>query len=418
MKATTGSVRLSASDLSNHLACNHLTTLDLAVATGSRSAPKWNSPDSWVLQQRGIAHENAYIQHLESQGLSILNLPEISDEASAFARTCAAVQTGVDVIVQAVLAEGEWFGRADVLRKVALSSKLGNWSYEIYDCKLALETKGATILQLSLYTELLSDIQGTWPEFMYVVPPNDEFIPEPYRVSDFAAYYRYVKRRLQSAVKKQANTSDSYPEPTEHCPVCRWWGECQERRREDDHLSLVAGISRLQRKQLNAWDVTTVEDLSVLPLPFQRRPDRGSKKGYVRVREQARMQVEGRVQQKPLYEVLPLNEEHGFYGLPEPSAGDAFFDLEGVEDGSIHFNLPPPNYLKKLLDEEQDEYRQPSTAETENSRDESQPAPLAKEQLRSLLSDFLDQLVASKPPAKPEGWSSQSHENRFTRKQE
>ncbi len=29
------------------------------------------------------------------------------------------------------------------------------------------------------------------PDLMYVVPPKDYFRPEPYRVSDFAAYYRY-----------------------------------------------------------------------------------------------------------------------------------------------------------------------------------------------------------------------------------
>ena len=31
-----GYIRLSASDLSNHLACHHLTSLDLAVAIGER----------------------------------------------------------------------------------------------------------------------------------------------------------------------------------------------------------------------------------------------------------------------------------------------------------------------------------------------------------------------------------------------
>ena len=100
-------------------------------------------------------------------------------------------------------------------------------------------------------------------------------------------------------LKPRTTVAYSYPEPTEHCPVCRWWGECQERRRNDDHLSLVAGISRLQRRQLTAWDVRTVKSLSDLPLPLQRRPERGSKNGYVRVREQARVQVEGRVLRNP-----------------------------------------------------------------------------------------------------------------------
>jgi hypothetical protein len=35
------------------------------------------------------------------------------------------------------------------------TSKLGSWSYEVYDCKLACEKKATTILQLSLYSELL-----------------------------------------------------------------------------------------------------------------------------------------------------------------------------------------------------------------------------------------------------------------------
>jgi hypothetical protein len=39
------------------------------------------------------------------------------------------------------------------LRPAPASSAVG--SYEVYDCKLACKTKAATILQLSLYSELL-----------------------------------------------------------------------------------------------------------------------------------------------------------------------------------------------------------------------------------------------------------------------
>src|SRR6516165_3727950 len=47
-------MRLSATDLANHLGCHHLTSLDLAVAVGTRSAPMWHSPDLWVLQERSL----------------------------------------------------------------------------------------------------------------------------------------------------------------------------------------------------------------------------------------------------------------------------------------------------------------------------------------------------------------------------
>ena len=329
MKANAGAIRLSASDLSNHLACGHLTALDLTVATGQRTAPKWHSPDAWVLQQRGMEHEKAYLSHLEAEGISITDLREIDNDATALAETVAAMKQGVAAIAQATLANGRWFGRADVLRRVERPSSLGNWSYEVYDCKLARETKAATILQLSLYSELVAAVQGVLPESMYVVPPGESFHPETYRALDYAAYYRYVKARLEVAVDGNGKVTETYPEPTPHCDVCRWWQDCDDVRRRDDHLSLVAGISRSQRKQLHAWDTVTVTDLARLPLPIQRRPEYGSKEGYVRVREQARVQVAGRTDGRPVHEVFEITDEHGLSLLPEPSAGDMFFDLEG-----------------------------------------------------------------------------------------
>jgi hypothetical protein len=61
---------------------------------------------------------------------------------------------------------------------------------------------------------------------------------------------------------------------------------------------------------------------------------------YERVREQARIQVEGMVAGRVLYETLPVQPELGLCRLPEPSAGDVFFDLEGdpfVEEGGIEY---------------------------------------------------------------------------------
>src|ERR1035441_6249935 len=79
MKASSGDFRLSASDLSNHLACRHLTSLDFAVALGDKSAPTWHSPDLWVLQKRGLEHETAYIAYLAAEGLSIVDLRDGSE---------------------------------------------------------------------------------------------------------------------------------------------------------------------------------------------------------------------------------------------------------------------------------------------------------------------------------------------------
>src|SRR6266851_5149412 len=324
-------IRLSASDLSNHLACRHLTTLELQVARGERTAPDWAAPDLKVIQELGLRHEKAYLAHLLAQGLKVENLGHIDhkEEERLLAETLELMERGAEVIAQGALSDGEWFGRPDVLRRVAKPSKRWAWSYEVADTKLARETKATTILQLSLYSDLLKQIQGTLPEFLWVVPPGEGYAGEKYPVLEYAAYYRHVRKRLLIAVGKDASR-ETYPEPVEHCNVCRWFKECDQRRRADDHLSLVAGIRRQQRDQFETWNAETMEKLAMLPIPLRERPKHGSKAGHERVREQARMQVEGRTENKLKYEVLlQVAEGMGFRRLPEPSVGDMFVDLEG-----------------------------------------------------------------------------------------
>ena len=163
MKQTGSTLRLSATDLANHLACHHLSQLDLAVARGQRRPPDFYRPDVAILRERGTEHEMAFLSHLEGQGLRIARPGEGPDESVGFERTLSAMREGADVIVQATLVDGRWFGRADVLRRVPRPSRLGDWSYEVWDTKLARETKAGSVLQICLYSDLLETIQGARP---------------------------------------------------------------------------------------------------------------------------------------------------------------------------------------------------------------------------------------------------------------
>ncbi len=329
MRIVSGEIRLAATDVSNHLACHHLTNLELSVARGERAAATWEAPDLAVIRELGLRHEERYLAFLVQDGLQVLNLAGTGGESRIVEETIQAMERGTEVIAQGALSSGRWFGRPDVLRKVAKPSRLGSWSYEAYDCKLARETKATTILQLAFYSELLTEIQGTDPENMYVVPTGKGFQPEPYRVAEYAAYYRHVKKRLEAACKG-GEPRATYPEPCVHCDVCQWFRECDARRRGDDHLSLVAGITRLQRKEFENWNTETMAKLAVLPIPLKQNPLHGSRAGIERVREQARVQVDGRTRGKPVHEHLsPVVEGTGFFKLPEPAAGDVFVDLEG-----------------------------------------------------------------------------------------
>ena len=328
MRITDGQVRFGAGDLVNHLACRYLTELNTQMAEGVLAAPGDRDPMLDLLQQRGLAHEEGYVQHLEESGCQITRIDGVGLSQTTVDATLEAMRSGSEVIVQAALTEGAWGGRADVLRRVDVPSDLGDWSYEVIDTKLARETKCGAILQLSLYSDLVRAIQGKLPEFMYVVAPWTGFEPQAYRTGDYSAYCRLIRSWLESAVTEDGQVAN-YPDPRQHCDICRWSRSCDARRRADDHLSLVAGISNLQMDELRVRSVDTTAILASEPLPLSWRPNRGAAASYERVREQARVQVEGRTRGQPVYETLELEDGVGLSMLPEPSHGDVFFDIEG-----------------------------------------------------------------------------------------
>ena len=327
MRQTAQLLELTATDLVGFLNCRYLSHLDLAVAEGSLPKPEVWDPMLKLLWERGSAHEEEYVAHLTQAGLDVVRI-DPAGQAGGEAQTLAAMKAGASIIVQGSFSYSGWIGRPDVLRRVEVPSLLGSWSYEPIDTKLARETKAGTILQLCLYSDLLRIAQGVSPEYMSVVPPWAEFQPQQYRFADYAAYFRKAQRGLRLALSTGPNPT-AYPEPTTHCDVCRWRIACDQRRRDDDHLSLVAWITKIQINELGQRGVNAVKELAGLSLPLEWKPERGSVKSYIRVREQARLQVEAREAGMRKFELLPLEVGFGLARLPEPSEGDVFLDFEG-----------------------------------------------------------------------------------------
>jgi hypothetical protein len=81
VKLGTNLIRLAATDISNHLACGHLTTLDLRVVRGEVSAPEFRSPDLQVLRELGLRHEAEYLDSLRKLGLQVVDLRDLRDDA-------------------------------------------------------------------------------------------------------------------------------------------------------------------------------------------------------------------------------------------------------------------------------------------------------------------------------------------------
>src|SRR5688572_19024523 len=105
MKLTDSGFVLAATDLSNYLACGHLTELSRKVALGELTKPMWHDPALAVLEKRGLEHEQAYVDHLRGKGLTVADL-----KGRSMAATREAMQAGADVLVQARLEDGPWMG--------------------------------------------------------------------------------------------------------------------------------------------------------------------------------------------------------------------------------------------------------------------------------------------------------------------
>ncbi|WP_342586881.1 TM0106 family RecB-like putative nuclease [Mesorhizobium sophorae] len=319
---------MSATDLVGHVNCEHLTALDIQVAVGTLAKPSHWDPLLEILRVRGFRHEQAFIVHLQASGLDAITIEGVDITDESVNATLDAMKAGREIIVQGSLRSGRWAGRADILRRVSTPSVFGDWSYEVTDTKLARETKGGTVLQLCLYSEMLAEMQQHQPEFAHVVAPWTNFVPQTFRTADFAAYFRKAKAAIERVTDGQLGP-DTYPEPNEHCEVCRWNETCDKRRRGDDHLSYVAGISRNQITELRENGIGTLAGLAGLPTPMTWKPKRGAVQSYEKVKSQALIQFTARESGERRFELLDVQPGFGLCALPAPSPGDIFFDLEG-----------------------------------------------------------------------------------------
>ncbi|MFL5675171.1 MAG: TM0106 family RecB-like putative nuclease, partial [Chloroflexota bacterium] len=339
----------SATDLVAYLACEHLTQLELAAQAGLVARPMREDPELEIIRKRGYQHEARFLADLEADGRTVVKIADDGSTADrgeqlrkAAESTIEAMAGGADVIYQATFFDGTFRGHADFLLRVDAPDRPSRWGayhYEVADTKLARHVKASAILQICSYIDQVTGIQGVQPEWLHVALGGSARAVETFRVDDFMAYYRSARDRFLATVADDTPprypSLTTYPDPVEHCGVCRWDAECSKRRRDDDHLSLVAGITARQRRALIDRDIPTLEALGDLALPAEPPIADIGAAALTRVREQARIQLEGRREDRLKYELFvpdpaaDIEVDRGLASLPPPSPGDLSFDIEG-----------------------------------------------------------------------------------------
>ncbi|MCP5481447.1 MAG: TM0106 family RecB-like putative nuclease [Spirochaetales bacterium] len=354
MKIKKNSIRLAPTDLGKHLSCRHLTGLDYLRAKGERKPQLPVLPLAETLQRLGEKHEADYVEHLKRSGRQIVQIRKPDEkvrDAELLAATVVAMKQGAEIIYQGALADDLFFGLPDFLRRMDEAGKPtgpdGFYRYEVLDTKLSRETRAGSVLQLAVYSHMLAQTQKSdLPARMIVVQPggpDNAFQEDVYQTAHFSAFYRQVRARLVGSVAAlDGGPLETEPDPVEHCNLCLWRADCYRFWKDADHLSLVAGITRLQRRVLVENGIETLAALAKLPVPLPQSFElkRGTMASLLRSREQARVQDRGRTEL--YFETLDPEQGQGLALLPEPSAGDLFFDIEGARfyrDGGLEYQF-------------------------------------------------------------------------------
>ncbi len=336
---------LSATDLTKHLSCRHVTTLDRQLAYGERARPPEGIDEQLeLIFAKGLEHERRYLLHLRQEtGGDVVEIPANPDRVAAEAQTVAAMRAGHRVIYQATLYDGWWVGFADfLLRRDGRRSVFGDHAYDIADTKLARRLKVPALLQMATYAERLEQLQGVPPQHLVVV--TGDSVAHPWRLIDVAAYGRRARARLRRALADRPAT-EAMPNP--YCAQCRWLPDCSQQWVAADDLSLVAGMRRGHQELLRAAGVNTVAGLAARsPDELAATPGLNSAVAR-RLHRQASLQVSERHSGVPAHELLAPEPGRGLARLPRPDAGDVYLDFEGdpfAEQGRGR------EYLAGLLD--------------------------------------------------------------------
>lgn len=331
MQRVEGRFVYSATDLSHYLECKRLTELESFVLRGLLDPPQDDDPQRELIQRKGEAHEQRYLDALKKADPSVVSIPRpeatLEGYRNAEAQTLAAMRAGARIIYQAAFFDGVFLGFADFLRRVDGPSKLGEWRYEVVDTKLASSPKAYFLVQLCNYSEHLERLQGAMPERGYIVLGDGS--EDAYRLNDYLAYYRHLKTTFTAyAADAQSEVrAQEYPYARSHCKICRWNDACTKQRAADDHLSLVAWMRRDQIAKLEETGVHTVDALA--NARDDARPDGMPPETFGKLRRQASLQVRGRIENRLLHEIIVPDVAVGFALLPAPADGDVFFDIEG-----------------------------------------------------------------------------------------
>lgn len=312
------SIVYSASDLAAAARCEYALLRDFDAKLGRGPAVTVEDELLTRTAALGSEHERRELASLRDrfgQDVAIIGRPAYTPAGltAAAEATGRAVAGRAPVIYQAAMFDGRFVGFADFLIR-------DGQRYRVVDTKLARSAKVTALLQVAAYADALA------ASGVPVAPEAELRLGDGtavrHRTCDLIPVYRSQRARLQRllddhyAAGAAVRWDDDGVAACFHCPLCL------EQLRAADDVLLVAGLRVGQRDKLFDAGISTVAELAEHRGPV---PDLAG--GVLdKLTVQAKLQVRQRETGVPQVEVI---DPQPLALLPEPDAGDLFFDFEG-----------------------------------------------------------------------------------------
>ena len=232
----------SPTDLNNFVSCKYHIKSDL-LKDEFKLKKKEKSANLKLRIEHGNKHEQNYFELLKKENKKSITINPKQPDKEKFTETVNALKKGYDLIYKAFLIDEDFRGEVDFLLKINNKSKLGNYSYEVYDTKVTKSLKPKHVLQITGYSFLLSKIQEIVPRHMYLIDGANK--THTFKTSEFLDYFLYTKNNFENFLPK-ANKIDLYPEKCSFCGICSWLDECEKIWDKDNYINQICGIKNSQ----------------------------------------------------------------------------------------------------------------------------------------------------------------------------
>nr|WP_104546601.1 TM0106 family RecB-like putative nuclease [Chroococcidiopsis sp. TS-821] len=287
-----------------------------------------DSPSEFLLrlQQDKIIHQqNALAQQNHQQP----NYHQGNWEAGAIA-TLELMQQGVERISQGILLttyqeKYTLISRPDLLIKQPGNSLFGDWVYIPAQIELGKRPKLEYQIIAAYNAHVLEQIQGIAPKTAWLFLRR----PEVYSV-DVARWTSQMQRSLDRCLEiLEAELAPEVFISRQRCSLCRWYSQCYAIAKEQQHLSLIPGVTPNRYTQLQALNVVTLESLTqVNPTQLESLP------GFDRqVAQKLVLQAQAVFENRPIL----LNATRTTDVSPAPI--ELYFDIEAEPDLNLDYLL-------------------------------------------------------------------------------